>query len=77
MKKSFLCFASLVMVFSFLPVPKAHAQDMAAFNEKMEVIRADRARVASELGLVDVYPHAASYYDDLVDHYEQYQLMTT
>jgi hypothetical protein len=65
MKKRYLSVLA-VLVLVLLTGPRVYAADN------------NSRQVESELDftlLPDVWPHATSYYDDLVDHYEQEQLM--
>ncbi len=81
MKQHYLLLSSLAIFVAALLVLGSHAyaDDTSQFNDQIQVIHAHRAQMESQLGLdpqADAwYPHATSYYDDLVDHYEHDQLM--
>ncbi len=80
MIKQYICLGSVsifVVILLFIG-SGAYADDTSSFNDQIKALHADRAQVGAQLGIdpnVDNYPHATSYYDDLVDHYEQDQLM--
>ena len=55
---------------------KAHADDTSSFNDFIQSLHTHRAAMELKFGVgYSSYPHATCYYDDLVDHYEQDQLM--
>ncbi len=81
MKQHYLLLSSLAIFVAALLVLGSHAyaDDTGQFNDQIQVIHAHRAQMESQLGLdpqadTYTYPHATSYYDDLVDHYEHDQL---
>ena len=58
---------------------RAYADDASQFTKLIKDVTVHRALLESELGLDPnanhYYPHATCYYDDLVDHYEQDELV--
>ena len=59
--------------------PHAYADDAGQFNQMIQAVHAHRAQMEAQLGLdpqADTYPHATSYYDDKVAHYEQVLIMS-
>jgi hypothetical protein len=72
---SFAILAVLALVIG----PRAYAQDAGQFDQLIQETHNHRAQIAAQLGLnlqADTFQHATSYYDDLVDHYEQVLIMS-
>jgi len=67
--------AFMVLVFGL----QAYANEASQFNQFVLELHKHRAKMELKLGLdpeASVYPHATSYYDDKVDHYEQVLIMS-
>ena len=65
----------VILVFGVLMAnANAYVDEAIKFNSQMMVYHVQRAKIEAQLSIdpsKDPYPHATSYYDDLVDHYEQ------
>jgi len=74
---SILCY--LVILVVLLLGSTVYADETSQFNPMIQQMHAHRAQVEAQLGLDPQYyrlPRATSYYDDLVDHYEQVLIMS-
>jgi hypothetical protein len=66
MKKYYLVIALLLF--------GSNAYADSQFNNQLKALQTHRAKIEAQLGLKDKYLHASSYYDDMEDHYEMWQI---
>ena len=80
MKRQYSWLGTLMMVVITVVFLSSHAKadDSSQFDQMIEDLHSDRARIEAQLGIdpnKDTFPHATCYYDDLEDHYEHDQMM--
>jgi hypothetical protein len=69
MKKHYLIAALMILGSSY-----AYADGNSQFDNQLKALQTHRAKIEAQLGLKDKYLHASSYYDDMEDHYEMWQI---
>jgi hypothetical protein len=75
----FLRCLTIFMIVAVLTGPRVYADDTRQFNRQIKSLHTDRHKMELRLHIdqaKDTYPRATSYYDDLVDHYEQTLIMS-